>query len=169
MTTAGDDELLSELIAIYDEDAELVAFLRELQSLRAAAAGPGREETIALDTALCNYTNWVDDFGDKTDPDYCRVFDALCAAYNGWHEARKDLTQVVERPQSGSAPRLCNSGQSLREEGPATKSPVEADVLREARDVVEADNRNPGAPGSHSASRARLARALLAMAEKPQS
>jgi hypothetical protein len=41
--------------------------------------------------------------------------------------------------------------------------PVEADILREAHAVVEAENRSPSTPGSHGASRARLARALLAL------
>jgi len=43
------DEKLAELIAIYDEDAELVAFLRELQERRASAlprCGPQRKAAL---------------------------------------------------------------------------------------------------------------------------
>jgi hypothetical protein len=194
MTTAGDDGtfigrlgLAAKRLALYTDECALIlkqrGYAGKAQSLESkaadvmaalAAAGPGREETIeeCRKAAIAECKRWDKNMGSdegKSISFYINKALRALAAQPIKPLPQEDLTQVVERPQSGSAPRLCNSGQSLREEGPATKSPVEADVLREARDVVEADNRNPGAPGSHSASRARLARALLAMAEKPQS
>lgn len=57
----------------------------EIERLRASRAKVV-EANRELDAALCNYTNWTDEFG-ATDPEHPRVFKMLCDAYNEWHRA----------------------------------------------------------------------------------
>ena len=72
-------------------------WMRFRDEARAAiAALPSRAEVLEealrkLDDALCNYTNWVDDFAGITDANHKRVFATLCDAYNNWHIAIRAL------------------------------------------------------------------------------
>lgn len=82
----------------------LIEAADEIERLRAAltpcAETKAADALQALDDALCNYTNWVNDFSELADPDHQRVFDALCAAYNGWHDARHSAAEATQRARA---------------------------------------------------------------------